>query len=114
MIGLSPVWQISLSLPGAITAAKTVYYEAPCDLQLVHVTASCNTQDATIAIYDDGTQINDTLTVTAGTTPLEQEERGDFVGDQYPHIAKGSIIKIVVGHGSNAVDTVMVATFTIG
>ena len=114
MIGLSPVWQISLSLPGAITADKTVYYEAPCDLQLVHVTASCNTQDATIAIYDDGTQINDTLTVTAGTTPLEQEERGDFVGDQYPHIAKGSIIKIVVGHGSNAVDTVMVATFTIG
>lgn len=114
MIGLSPVWQISLSLPGAITSDKTVYYEAPCDLQLVHVTASCNTQDATIAIYDDGTQINDTLTVTAGTTPLEQEERGDFVGDQYPHIAKGSIIKIVVGHGSNAVDTVMVATFTIG
>jgi len=114
MIGLAPVWTISISLPGAITADKTVYYEAPTDLQLVHVTASCNTQDATVAIYDDGTQVNDTLTVTAGTTPLEQEEIGDFVGDQWPHIAKGSIIKVVIGHGSNAVDTVAVITFTIG
>ena len=114
MLGLAPIWQINITLPGAITADKTLYYLAPCDLQLVHVTASCNTQDATVAIYDDGTQVNDTMTVTAGTTPLEQDEKGDFVGDQFPHIADGSVIKVVVGHGSNAVDTVVVITFTTG
>jgi hypothetical protein len=114
MIGLGPTWQINLCFPGAITADKTVYFEAPADLQLVHVTASCNTQDATVAIYDDGTQINDTLTVTAGTTPLEQDEKGDFVGDQFPHVAKDSVIKVVVGHGSNAVDAMVAITFTVG
>ena len=114
MLGIAPIWTISITPPGAITANKTFYYEAPADLQLVHVTGSCNTQDATVAIYDDGTQVNDTLTLTAGTTPLEQEDKGDFVGDQWPHIAKGSIIKVVITNGSNAVDTVVVITFTIG
>ena len=114
MIGLGPVWQIGITLPGAITADKTLYYEAPADLQLVHITGSCNTQDATVIVYDDGVAINDTLTLTAGTTPLEQEERGDYLSDQWPHVAKGSVIKVVVGHGSNAVDTVVVITFTVG
>ena len=106
-------WTICLSLPGAITADKTVYYHINEDCTLRHVSANCNTQDATLAIYDDGTQINDTLTVTAGTTPVEQN-RAEFVGDQYPHIAAGSILKLVVGHGSNAVDTVCVLTFLDG
>ena len=114
MIGLAPTWQIAITLPGAITSNKTFYHEAPCDLQLVHVTASCNTQDATVKISDDGTQINDSLTITAGTTPVEQDEKGDFVGDQFPHVAKDSVIKVVVENGSNAVDTVVVITFTIG
>ena len=114
MLGLAPIWQISISLPGAITANKTFYYLAPCDLQLVHVGAQCITQNAVVKISDDGTQVNDSFTVTAGTTPLEQAAKGDFVGDQFPHVADGSVIKVVVENGSNAVDTVVALTFTIG
>ena len=107
-------WTLCLTFPGAITGDKTVYYHIDKDCQLVHVTGSCNTQDATVAISDDGTQVNDTLTVTAGTTPAEQAAKGDFVGDQFPHIAADSVLKIVIGHGSNAVDTVIMLTFTEG
>ena len=59
MIGLGPVWQIGITLPGAITADKTLYYTAPADLQLVHITAQCITQNATVVVSDDGTPVND-------------------------------------------------------
>ncbi len=105
---------ISFYIPGAITSDKTLYVHLDTDCQLIHVSAQCITQDATLKIYDDGTQVNDSLTVTAGTTPLEQSVKGDFVGDQFPHFAAASVLKIVVGHGSNAVDVNFVLTFTEG
>jgi hypothetical protein len=54
------------------------------DVQLVHVSAQCITQDATIFLEDDGTAITDSTTVTAGTTPVEitQSEKLRGPGDR--------------------------------
>ena len=108
------VFQLPFHVTGTLAANVTIIWTAPFDCQLIHVSAQCITQDAAVDIYDDGTQINDTLTVTAGTTPCTQDAIGDFVGDQYPHIAKGSVMRIDVDNGSNAVDTFVVLTFTEG
>ena len=51
--------------------------------------------------------------VTAGTTPVEITQ-SEMVGDQYPHIAKDSVIHIDIDNGSNCVDLVIVCTFTEG
>ena len=72
-----------------------------------------NTQDATLQISDDGTAITDSIAVTAGTTPVEAD-RDDMLNDQYPHIASGSVLKAVVGHGDECVDFFAVLTFVEG
>jgi len=106
-------FQTTIFIPGTLTADKTIYWTVPSDCTLVHVSINANTQDGTLILYDDGTAITDTLTATAGTTPVEAD-RDDMVGDQYPHIADGSIMKAVVGHGSECVDFFAVLTFVEG
>jgi len=100
--------------PGTYTADVDPYFTLPFDVQLIHVSAQCITQDATVIIYDDAVAVNDTLTVTAGTTPVTQDAIGDFVGDQFPHMLKGSVIKLDCAHGSNFVDLCVVLTMTEG
>ncbi len=107
------MFTVTLTVPGTLTADKTLYWSAPCDCQLVHISAQCITQNATLTLTDDGSAITDTITVTAGTTPAVAD-RDDFVGDQYPHIARGSVLGAAIGHGSNCVDFVAVLTFTEG
>jgi len=107
------MFTITLTVPGAMTADKTLYWRVPCDCQLVHISAQCITQNATLQVSDDGSAITDSITVTAGTTPVEAD-RDEFVGDQYPHIARGSVLAAAIGHGSNCVDFVAVLTFTEG
>jgi hypothetical protein len=104
----------TFTFPGTYTADVDPYFTLPFDVQLVHVSAQCITQDATLIIKDDGTAVNDTLTVTAGTTPVTQDEKGDFVDDQFPHMAKDSVVHLDIAHGSNFVDLVIVLTMTEG
>jgi hypothetical protein len=103
----------TFTYPGALTGDQDPYFTVPMDVQLVHVSAQCITQDATIFLEDDGTAITDSTTVTAGTTPVEITQ-SEMVGDQYPHIAKDSVIHIDIDNGSNCVDLVIVCTFTEG
>lgn len=99
--------------PGAMTGNQDPYYILPFDATLIHISAQCITQDAIIFVEDDGTAISDSLTVTAGTTPLELDEIGDFVGDQFPLVAKDSVVHIDIDNGSNCVDLVVILTFAI-
>lgn len=103
----------TFTYPGALTGDQDPYWTMPFDATLIHVSAQCITQDATIFVNDDGTAITDSLTVTAGTTPLELDEIGDFVGDQFPTVAKDSVMHIDIDNGSNCVDLVVVLTFAI-
>ena len=103
----------TLTYPGALTDDQDPYFILPFDATLIHVSAQCITQDAVVFVEDDGVAITDSLTVTAGTTPLELDEIGDFVGDQFPHIAKGSVVHIDIDNGSNCVDLIVALTFAV-
>ncbi len=103
----------TFNYPGALSGDQDPYFILPFDATLIHVSAQCITQDAIIFVEDDGTAITDSLTVTAGTTPLEQDEKGDFVGDQFPHVAKDSVVHIDIDNGSNCVDLVVILTFAV-
>jgi hypothetical protein len=100
-------------IPGALSADKDIYIEAPCDMTLKQISGQCITQDATLQVSDVGRAITDSITVTAGTTPIEADQ-DDFLNDEYPQIRKGSVIKIDVGHGSNCVDLNFALVFTPG
>lgn len=112
---------ITIFVPGALSADKHVYFKAPRDLQLIHVYARCTTQAATLLIgttsdadaylYDNATA--DTGAAIAVDTDYEFD-RDDFVGDQFPHIADGTVIDVLIGHGSNCVDFFAVLLFTDG
>jgi hypothetical protein len=104
----------TFTFPGTNSSDQDPYFTIPFDVQLVHVSAQCITQDATLIIQDDGVAVNDTLTVTAGTTPVTQSAIGDFVGDQFPHMLKDSVVHLDIAHGSNFVDLVIVLTMTEG
>jgi hypothetical protein len=104
---------VTLLVPGALTADKTLYFTVPSDCSLVHVSCCCQTQAGTVQISDDGTAITDSIAVTAGTTPVEAD-RDEMTGDQYPHIADGSVVSVAIGHGSNCVDMTVVMTFVEG
>jgi hypothetical protein len=103
----------TFTYPGALTGDQDPYFTLPRAMTLIHVSAQCITQDATIFVEDDGTAITDSLTVTAGTTPVTQSAIGDFIGDQFPHVAADSVIHIDIDNGSNCVDLVVVLTFAI-
>lgn len=104
---------ITLNYPGALTGDQDPYITLHKDMTLIGVSAQCITQDATIFVEDDGTQVTDTLTVTAGTTPVTQSDKGDFTGDQFPLFKKGSVLHVDIDNGSNCVDLVIVLTFAL-
>lgn len=106
-------YTVTLNYPGAMTGDQDPYFTVPQDCQLLHVSAQCITQDAIIFLEDDGTDITDTTTVTAGVTPAEITKT-EMVDDEYPHIAKDSIIHVDIDNGSNCVDLVIVMTFSEG
>jgi hypothetical protein len=113
---MNRVFQQSYHIPGTLAANVAIRFTAPFDMQLVHVSAvASNDSDATMTIGTSASAAAYLAACTIGDsgTPVEKA-RTDFVGDQFPHIAKDSVIKVVVGHGSNAVDTVVVITFTVG
>jgi hypothetical protein len=106
-------FQTAFVIPGALTADKTLYFTVPSDCTLVHISACCQTQAGTVQVSDDASAITDSITVTAGTTPVEAD-LDDMADDQYPHIADGSVVSIAIGHGSNCVDMTIVLTFVEG
>jgi len=104
-------------IPGALGASKIVYFAAPSNSTLIHVSCYCVTQDATIKIGTKSPTDNDdaylvSATVTASTQT--EYERTDFVGDQYPRISDGDLVCFTVGHGSGCVDFTIVFTFAEG
>ncbi len=102
---------VTLNYPGALTGHQDPYFTLRHDATLRGISAQCITQDATIFVEDDGTQISDSLTVTAGVTPVTQSDKGDFTGDQFPLFKAGSVVHVDIDNGSNCVDLVVVLEF---
>ncbi len=111
---------LSFHIPGTLAANVAMYYTAQADCQLIHVSANgSNANNGLLDIgptgdtdgYLDGVSIGDS------NTPAEFV-RADFVGGEFPHIVKGTVVAISLdydGAGGTAThDFTLVLTFTEG
>ncbi len=111
---------VSYHTAGTLAANHTFYFTAPFDCQLVHVSAvASNASNGIIDIgpstdtdgYLDAKDIGDSL------APAEFD-KDDFVGAEYPHIAKGTIIAALLDYdgagGTAAANYTLVMTFVEG
>ena len=110
----------TICIPGALTADFIARFTVPSDCSLVHVSAYCTTQDATLKIGtsdDDDAYLTSTTVTKATDTEIDLD---DFVDDAstgdaaFPHPTDGTVVLVTVGHGSNCVDLTVVLTFTEG
>jgi hypothetical protein len=117
------VFQQAFHVTGALGANLAIAWTVPFDMQLIHVSAANSDADGV------GVQIGTTsdadaylATAAAGESLVPAEwDRDDFVGGEFPHIVKGTVMKITVdydynsGGGSAAgADFTIVLTYTEG
>ena len=117
---MNRIFQTSFHIPGTLSANALIEWTAPFDCQLVHVSGvASNDSDATLEV---GTSADADLYVVSAVigdsgTPAEWA-RTDFVGDQFPHIADGTILSAALDYdgssGTAAADFTLVLTFTEG
>ena len=107
-------------IPGTLGADLAIVFTAPSDCQLIHSSAvASNDSDATLKI---GTTSDDDAYLEAGvigdsSVPVEKG-RTDFIGDQFPRISDGDVVKLTLDHdggaGTAAADVTIVLTFLEG
>ena len=111
---------MTFHVAGSAAANLSFVWTAPSPCQLVHVSAvGSNAHDAT---YEVGTTSDADAYLTAnaiGDSDVPDEvERTDFVGDQFPDIADGTVVAVAVdfdGGSGTAVDDLTIAlTFVEG
>lgn len=99
---------------------STLVWKVPFDVQLTHVSAGSSSDSD--AVLEIGTGVDRDAYLAATTIgdsnkPAEFD-RDDFVGGEFPHIADGTIIAIILDHdgssGTAAVDFTIVLTFIEG
>ena len=106
---------------GTLAANHDIKFKLPFDAQLIFVSAVGS--NANNGILDIGTSATadayvSNLDVGDSGTPALVDEEGDFEGDVYPHITKGTIIAAALdydGAGGTAVqDFTLILGFTEG
>lgn len=116
------VFQQTYSIAGALAASHTFHFTAPFDIQLIHVSAG--NESANAGTLKIGTAADDDAYLKAenfgvSSTPVVVNTPagfdGDTAGGQYPHIAKSTVVKIVItDHASHMTAPCVVLTFTEG
>ena len=107
-------------VPGSAAANLKFVWTAPSPCQMVHISAvGSNANDATYTVGNTTTAAAYLAANAIGDSDVPDEvERTDFVGDQYPDIADGTVVAVAVdsdGAGGTAVDDLtIVMTFVEG
>ncbi|MFZ2097325.1 MAG: hypothetical protein WAV05_11880 [Anaerolineales bacterium] len=111
----------TIHVPGTLAANLSIAFTLPFAAQLVHVSAvGSNSNNGILDIGNSGdadAYVGD-LDIGDSGTPAECDAPGDFEGDNYPHIAAGTIVTAALdydGAGGTAThDFTLVLTFTEG
>lgn len=115
---MNRTFQQVYSWHGTLAANIATGFVAPFDMQLIHVSAY-QRSGTTDTLLDIGTSADDDAyldgeEIGAGT----EFDLDDFVGGQFPHIAKGATVSIKIDFdgdsGDAAIDPTIVLTFTEG
>jgi hypothetical protein len=117
---MDKMFQVAFHVPGTLAANVTITWTAPCDCQLVHVSANgsgANDGKLTIGYIGSLAAYLASSAIGDSDTPVEFD-RDDFVGAQYPHIADGTIINVGLDYdgagGTATPNFTVVLTFTEG
>jgi hypothetical protein len=117
----------SYHIPGTLAANVAIYFTAPCDCTLLHVSAVASNDSAatlTIGDSDDADEYLTSCTIGDSATPAEKDG-DDFVDTSgntharyYPRIADGTVVVIALDYdgdgGTAANDFTIVLTFAEG
>ena len=112
------VFALTFNLNGTITADKTWDFCLPFPAQLIGVSAIAETNNAAVLVGttadpDAYVDVTDGA-ITAGTV-LILDDKGDFVDDQYPHLAAATEYRVTCDHtGANPTDWLAILFFTEG
>jgi hypothetical protein len=109
-------------VPGTLAGNHVFCFNAPCDIQIVHVSLSNSTANAgTLKI---GNSSDDDAYLAAENfgvshTPVEVKTPAGFDGVtaalQYPHIAKATVVKVTITNSGTAMaDAFVTITATEG
>jgi len=112
---------VSYHTAGTLAANHAFIFTAPFDMQLIAVSAvASNTNNG---ILDVGTSADtdlylSNLDVGDASVPNTADEPADFVGSNFPHIAKGTVVEAELDYdgasGTAAQNFTLVMTFTEG
>ncbi len=111
------IFQQAYHIPGALSANVNIRFAVPCDCQLLHVSAVQSDTDTAKLDIGPSTDTDGYLDeVNFGLSNVPAEfDRDDFVDEQYPHIAAGTIVVVTItDHGSHSNDPTVVLTFAEG
>jgi hypothetical protein len=105
---------------GTLSANVVSKFKLPCDAQLIYACANAsNTNNATLILgpSTDTDGYLESAAIGQSGTPVEFDWN-DFVGSQYPHIAKGTIFTTTLDYdgsaGSAAANFDLLLMFTEG
>jgi hypothetical protein len=120
---MNRTFQQSYHVVGTLGADWNIRFYLPFDAQLIHVSAVGSNAYAAGLNIGSSSDTDAYLTksdIGVSNTPVEFD-RDDFVGDQYPHIADGTIIVLQLdynyaggGSANASADVTVVLTFTEG
>lgn len=113
------IFTLPFAVMGTLASNWATEFVLPFDCQLIHASVSTsNTNNGTIKL---GNSTDDDAYLTVQDLPDDDQDeydRDDFVGTQFPHIDKGTVISITVDYdgasGTAAADLTVVLTFTEG
>ena len=93
---MDKMFQVGFHVPGTLAANVTITWTTPCDLQLIHVSATgSGANDGKLTIGKIGSLAAYLASTAIGDSDAPVEcDRDDFVDTQYPHIPKGTIMNI--------------------
>ena len=113
-------FQLPIHVPGTLAANVDVRWIAPFDCQLIHVSAVGSNANSGILDIGPSTDTDgylDGVSIGDSQTPSEFDWN-DFVGSQFPHIVKGTIIVVTLDYdgagGTATANFTAVLTFTVG
>jgi hypothetical protein len=110
---------LSFHIPGTLGADPNIRFVLPFDAQLERVSSVCSgAHPAGVYIGNSADTDAYVVEIASGVsnTPLEIVRTG-FVGEQFPHITKGTIITVIADYdddGTACANLTIVLTFSEG
>jgi hypothetical protein len=115
---MQPIYAHTIFLGPALAANHTVTFTMPFDATLIavsHVNSTTNQGKIDIGTTSDTDAYLDDQTVGENDVPVLENTMADFVGSQFPHIPKSTVVMVTItDHGSHMANVAVVLWFAEG